>query len=102
MSPGAISSLYIDVLYNLCQKEGYQLLGYKYGYQGLIDNKFSVLTNQDVQNIFSVGGSVLKTSRCDAFMKVQGKKKAAQNLIDNNIDYTISKKYYIKTKHPWF
>ena len=79
----------LDVLYNLCQKEGYQLLGYKYGYQGLIDNKFSVLTNQDIQNIFSVGGSVLKTSRCDAFMKVQGKKKAAQNLIDNNIDYLV-------------
>lgn len=79
----------IEVLFNLCQKEGYQLIGYKYGYQGLIDNKFTVLTNKDVQNIFSVGGSILKTSRCDAFMKIEGKKKAAQNLIDNNIDYLI-------------
>lgn len=79
----------IEVLFNLCQKEGYQLIGYKYGYQGLIDNKFSVLTHQDVQNIFSVGGSVLKTSRCDDFRKLEGKKLAAQNLIDNNIDYLI-------------
>ena len=79
----------IEVLFDQCFKNNLELYGFMYGYQGLIDNNYKLLTQNDVKNIFNQGGSVLKTSRCDEFMKIEGKQKAAQNLIADQIDALI-------------
>ncbi|MBQ0017290.1 MAG: ATP-dependent 6-phosphofructokinase [Clostridiales bacterium] len=79
----------IEILFQLCKKNDFQLIGFMYGYKGLIENKFKILTKYDVQNIFNKGGSILKTSRCDEFLKVEGKIKASENLKKDNIDCLI-------------
>ncbi len=54
--------------------------GILHGYQGMIDNKIFKLESKDVANIIQRGGTILKTSRSEMFMTVEGRKTAYDNL----------------------
>ena len=58
---------------------GYEVVGIVGGYQGLIDENYITLGLRDVGNIIQTGGTILKTSRCVAFLTEQGFNKAVQN-----------------------
>lgn len=57
-----------------------EVYGIYEGYQGLIDNRIKQFKRASVRNIIQRGGTILKTSRSEEFMTVEGRKKAAANL----------------------
>lgn len=69
-----------------CSYYNVECIGFYRGYQGVIDNDFTSLSARSVKNIISKGGTILKSARSDEFRTKAGRKKAYQNLIENEID----------------
>lgn len=67
----------------------FKVFGIKRGYQGLIDGDIKELKIDDVRNISSIGGTVLKTSRCDEFLTEKGRKKCLKTIENNKLDVLI-------------
>ncbi|MDH7444196.1 6-phosphofructokinase [Aquimarina sp. 2201CG14-23] len=59
------------------------------GYEGLIHNEIEELNARSVRNIINKGGTFLKSARSKDFRTEEGRKKAYDNLIKNNIDALI-------------
>lgn len=59
------------------------------GYEGLIHNETVALGPRSVRHIINRGGTFLKTARSEYFKTPEGRKKAHQTLVDNNIDALI-------------
>ncbi len=59
------------------------------GYEGLIDNEIEQLNARSVRNIINKGGTFLKSARSKEFRTEEGRKKAYENLIKNQIDALI-------------
>jgi 6-phosphofructokinase 1 len=68
-----------------CSK-GFQVLGFRRGWEGLITNTFTPLTPRSVGGILQLGGTILHTSRCPEFKTREGIGKAAETLASNHID----------------
>ena len=66
-----------------------KIYGIQYGYNGLIHNDFKIIKPNEVGNIIHIGGTILKSARCDEFRTKKGRKKAHNNLLENNIDGLI-------------
>lgn len=79
----------IRALTRIAIKEGYKVVGIKRGYQGLIDGEFIALNTRSVGNILHLGGTILKTSRCQEFLTPEGFKKAVLNLKKAKIDSLV-------------
>ena len=60
------------------------------GYQGMIDDEFEKLNSRSVSNIIQRGGTILKTARCEEFKTPEGRKKAYDNLVKNEIDAIVA------------
>jgi 6-phosphofructokinase 1 len=52
----------------------------------MIEGDFTTLTARNINNIINKGGTILKSARSDEFRTSDGRKKAFQQLKDNNID----------------
>lgn len=65
------------------------VFGINYGFQGIIDNDFWKMRYDDVSGIINLGGTILKTARSEAFTTYEGRKKAYENLKENEIDGVI-------------
>ena len=63
-----------------------EVIGVFQGYQGLVDGDFKKLNVRSVAKILGRGGTILKSARCEAFMTVEGRAKAFDNLQKNKID----------------
>jgi len=61
-------------------------IGIYRGYEGMIEGDFLPMNARSVNNIINKGGTVLKSARCDEFRTPEGRKKAYDQLIANNID----------------
>ncbi len=59
------------------------------GYQGMIDGSFRELTFSDVGNIVQRGGTILGSARSKDFLTESGRKKAFDNLQEQEIDGLI-------------
>ncbi|MHA7057960.1 6-phosphofructokinase [Aquimarina sp. M1] len=59
------------------------------GYEGLINNEMEELNARSVRNIINKGGTFLKSARSKEFRTEEGRKKAYDNLVKNNIDALI-------------
>ena len=68
---------------------GFLAKGIYRGYEGLINNEIQDLTTQSVSNIIQTGGTILKTARSAAFMTVEGRKKAHDNMVNAGIDALV-------------
>jgi 6-phosphofructokinase 1 len=66
-----------------------EVTGIYRGYSGLIENDMIEMNARSVSKIINQGGTILKTSRSAEFMTYEGRKKAYDNLIKNNIDALI-------------
>ena len=67
-----------------------QVTGIMRGYEGMIDNEFIPMDARSVSNIIHRGGTILKTARCPRFFEYEGRKKAYENLMSNNIDGVVA------------
>ena len=65
---------------------GIEVMGVRYGYQGLIDDDIVPMESRDVANIIQMGGTMLKTARSKDFMTEEGRSKAAANLKKHGVD----------------
>ncbi|NPA46579.1 MAG: 6-phosphofructokinase [Chlorobi bacterium] len=59
------------------------------GYEGLIEGDMERYSARMVSNIINRGGTILKTARSEEFRTVEGRKKAYENLVKNNIDALV-------------
>ena len=59
------------------------------GFDGLISGDFIEMNARSVKGIINKGGTILKTARSEEFRTSQGRKKAYQNILENNIDGLI-------------
>jgi 6-phosphofructokinase 1 len=66
-----------------------EVLGFKHGYNGLLEKEYLTLAVEHVHGLINQGGTILKSARCKAFYQAEGVKKAAQTLIDEKIDALI-------------
>ena len=57
-----------------------EVIGFKHGYNGLINDEHIHLDRKSVANIIQRGGTILKTSRSERFKTEEGLQKAAHNL----------------------
>ncbi len=64
--------------------------GIERGYQGMIDGKIKRLETSDVGNIIHRGGTMLKTARSMEFMTPEGRVKAHDTLVANDIDACVA------------
>lgn len=84
-SPGMNSV--IQTIVNYSNIKRINCIGFKYGYSGLINNKFIKLNK--IKDIIGYGGSVIGCGRSKDFMTKEGREKAYKNLIYNKIDGLI-------------
>ncbi len=86
-APGMNSAIY--GIFTACRENNVSLVGFWGGYNGLIDNDYTIIDFNLLNGKINAGGSVLKSSRSPRFLKKQYFNKALKNLKDNKIDALI-------------
>ncbi len=79
----------IRAVVRTCSFYNLECVGVYRGYQGLIEGDFKAMNARSVHHIIQKGGTILKSARSDEFRTFEGRKKAHQNLINQNIDALI-------------
>ncbi len=79
----------LNIVVRIATMKGLNVYGVKQGYKGLYDSSFVKLNNANVENISSLGGTILKTARFPEFKENAIVEKCAKNLQDHNIDALI-------------
>ena len=69
---------------------GIEVYGIRRGYNGMISGDIFEMTSQSVSNIIQRGGTTLKSARSKEFMTPEGRKKAYENLMANNIEGLVA------------
>ncbi len=69
---------------------GKQMVGIRQGYQGMVDSNFTKMESYSVCNIIQLGGTILKTARCEEFRTPEGRQKAYNNLRKEGIDALVA------------
>lgn len=86
-SPGMNAA--IRAVVRTCAYHNIECAGIYRGYQGMIEGDFKDMGPRTVNNIINKGGTILKSARSKDFMTEEGRKKAHDNLIKNNIDALV-------------
>lgn len=68
---------------------GYEMIGIKRGYKGLIENDFITLGSKDVSDVLYRGGTFLQSARSEEFKTEAGQNKAINNLKQHGVNYLI-------------
>jgi len=76
----------IRAVTRVAHSESLEVMGFERGWDGLINNRFRMLTPRNVGGILHVGGTILRTSRSPEFREPEGVRKAAENLALHNVD----------------
>lgn len=79
----------IRAVVRTCVHSGLEVMGIRYGYEGLINGAVFKMDARYVANILQRGGSILGTSRSPEFKKPEGRKKALEVLNQHKIDALI-------------
>jgi 6-phosphofructokinase 1 len=69
--------------------KGWQILGIRHGYSGLIANNVIPLGARDVSGIIQQGGTMLGSARCPEFKTEEGRQKALHVLAEHNIEAMV-------------
>lgn len=69
---------------------GIRVTGINRGFSGLISRDLENLNARSVSNIIQLGGTILKTSRCEEFFEPQGRAQAAETLSVAGIDGLVA------------
>ncbi len=73
-----------------CKHFGYQAVGVRFGYRGLIEGDFIDFRDTDASGIIQRGGTILKSARSEEFRTEEGRKKAADQLRAKGIDALVT------------
>lgn len=66
-----------------------KVFGINRGYNGLLERDFEIMSSRSVSGIINLGGTILKTSRCEDIKSELGVEMAAKSLNDFSLDYLI-------------
>ncbi len=80
----AIRAVTRTAIYN-----GFQVRGIMRGYRGLVMGEIKEFTSSSVSNIIQLGGTILKTARCQEFTTPEGRKQAYENMKAAGIDALV-------------
>jgi 6-phosphofructokinase 1 len=69
--------------------KGWDVVGVKLGYYGLINGIFTPMGARDVGGIIQRGGTILGSARCPEFIEEEGQLKAIRALRQENIDAVV-------------
>ena len=69
---------------------GLEVIGFERGYAGLIEGLARPLKARSVSGIINLGGTILKTRRCEKMKTQEGIEKAAENLKKHKIDGLVA------------
>ena len=86
-SPGmnaAIRAVTRSGIYN-----GFNIKGIDRGYEGLMNGEVKTFTTEDVSGIITRGGTILKSARSKDFMTVEGRQKAYETCLKEEIDALV-------------
>lgn len=67
-----------------------EVIGIHHGYEGILNEEFTVLNRSSVANIINRGGTILKTSRSPRFMEKEWRQTAFDNLTKNSIEGIVA------------
>ena len=65
--------------------QGFKIKGIYRGFDGLVNNEIVDFTTENVSGSIMSGGTILKKARSKAFMTEEGRKKAYDNMVANDI-----------------
>ncbi|UCH83606.1 MAG: 6-phosphofructokinase, partial [Candidatus Latescibacterota bacterium] len=65
---------------------GLEVMGFRWGYKGVVDMDYRPLGSRAVSNIIQRGGTILGSSRCKEFETKEGMYRGAENLKEIGID----------------
>lgn len=68
---------------------GLAVKGIYRGYKGLVSGEIADFKSQNVSNIVQLGGTILKTARCQEFKTPEGRKQAYDNMKAEGIDALV-------------
>lgn len=68
---------------------GFKIKGIYRGWEGLINEDIRSFSTENVSGIINQGGTVLKTARSKDFMTPEGRQKAYDNMVKNEIDALV-------------
>jgi len=71
-------------------KNGYQVLGFRYGWKGAIENAYIALDDQSVSGILPKGGTILGTSRTNPYKNEGGVDKVKETFKKNDLKALIA------------
>lgn len=86
-SPGMNAA--VRAVVRMARDSDMQVIGIRYGYQGLINEDIVELYESSVSNIIQRGGTILKSARSKAFETEEGRKKAADIIHKNGIEALV-------------
>lgn len=69
--------------------EGFRVKAIYKGFEGLVNNEIREFCTEDVSNIIQRGGTILKTARSKDFMTAEGRQRAYENMVAQEIDALI-------------
>ena len=70
--------------------EGYEVLGFRRGWAGLIENDYRILDRDSISGILPQGGTILNTSRTNPYKEPQKVKNIIENIQSNGLDAIIA------------
>ncbi len=65
--------------------EGWQVLGFRYGWKGVIENEFIVVDSKSVSGILPKGGTILGTSRTNPYKDAEGVVRVKKTFAKNDL-----------------
>ncbi|WP_407272293.1 6-phosphofructokinase [Radiobacillus sp. PE A8.2] len=68
---------------------GFEMIGVKRGFKGLMEKDFTKLESKDVSDILYRGGTFLQSARSEAFKTEEGQLKAISNLQEEGIEHLV-------------
>jgi 6-phosphofructokinase 1 len=71
------------------EERGIEIVAFRRGYAGLLDNDCFTMHRSDTSGIISRGGTILLSSRCEDFKYEEGQKEGIKNLVLNGCDGLI-------------
>lgn len=80
----------IRAVVRVALNEGYEVIGFIRGFNGLIDDDYVELNSRSVSDIIHRGGTILYTARCSAFRTPEGRAKAAETCRRHNLKGLIT------------
>jgi 6-phosphofructokinase 1 len=86
-APGMNAAVRAIVRTGLAQ--GWEVLGVRNGYAGLLDGQMDAMASRDVAGILHLGGTVLGSARCPEFATEDGQRQALAHLQDRGVDAVV-------------